>query len=213
MSFDTLAPHYRWMEVVLAGPLLQRCRTEYLDEVSGAREVLVLGPGRSGFTRALLDCAPAAHATLVDSSPGMLARLGADLAARGVPASRFSLVCADVRTWNGPPEAVDVVATHFFLDCFAPAELDAVVARVAGWTRPGARWLLSDFQVPPRGWQRYRARSIHALMYAFFRPATGISARRVTPPDEPLAGAGFLLEHRRTSNHGLLHADLWRRVH
>ena len=27
MSFDRLAPHYTWMEAVLAGPRLQRCRT------------------------------------------------------------------------------------------------------------------------------------------------------------------------------------------
>src|SRR5439155_22241467 len=33
MSFDTLAPHYRWMEFILAGKKLQRCRTAFLDEI------------------------------------------------------------------------------------------------------------------------------------------------------------------------------------
>lgn len=32
MSFDLLAPHYRWLEFVLAGNKLQRCRTAYLAE-------------------------------------------------------------------------------------------------------------------------------------------------------------------------------------
>ena len=30
-SFDLLAPHYRWMEFVLAGRKLQECRTVFLQ--------------------------------------------------------------------------------------------------------------------------------------------------------------------------------------
>lgn len=212
MSFDQLAPHYRWMETVLAGPLLHRCRTRFVSELGAARQVLVLGPGRSRFTQALLQSAPGAHVTLVDSSRAMLERLERDLEASGVSTGRVTFVHGDVRTWSAPPVSFDAVTTHFFLDCFEPAELDVVVERVAHWTAPGARWLLSDFQVPAHGWRRQRARVVHALMYTFFRTTTGISARSVTPPGPSLHRAGFRLVSRDISNHGLLHADLWVRA-
>ena len=43
MSFDLLAPHYRWMEFILAGEKLQRCRTAFLDELPAARNILLVG--------------------------------------------------------------------------------------------------------------------------------------------------------------------------
>jgi hypothetical protein len=49
------------------------------------------------------------------------------------------------------------------------------------------------------------------VMYAFFRPVTGIRARRVTEPDALLRAHGFTLAKRRDSEWGLLRADLWTR--
>ena len=66
--------------------------------------------------------------------------------------------------------------------------------------------------MPERGWRRWRARAIHALMYAFFRVATRLPARRHTNPDPFLLRAGFRLRGRRTSEWGLLQADLWQRI-
>ena len=76
---------------------------------------------------------------------------------------------------------------------------------------PEARWIISDFTVPERGWRRLRARAIHALMYAFFRVTTRLPARHWTKPDPMLERAGFRLTGRRTTEWGLLQADLWRR--
>ena len=45
MNFDTLAPHYRWMEWILAGNKLQKARTRWLREIAGARRVLLVGEG------------------------------------------------------------------------------------------------------------------------------------------------------------------------
>src|SRR5579864_4929172 len=84
MSFDVLAPHYRWMEVVLAGEKLQRCCTAFLERISGARNVLILGEGNGRF---LVECRrkiPKAHIVCVDASARMLTlaqrRLGEDRA-------------------------------------------------------------------------------------------------------------------------------------
>jgi ubiquinone/menaquinone biosynthesis C-methylase UbiE len=211
MSFDRLAPHYRWMESVAAGTLLQRCRTRFLDQLTSARHVLVLGPGRGRFVRPLLERNPRARLTLVDSSRRMLAFVRRDLARHGLSAGRVDLVHGDVRMLTWPPATFDAVASHFFLDCFAPRELDAVISRVARWTTSDARWVVSDFAMPDAGWKRRRAAAVHAAMYAFFGTVTGISARRLTPPDGSLSRAGFVLRERFSANLGLLHADLWSR--
>ena len=211
MGFDRLAPHYRWMEGVAAGPLLQRCRTRFIGQLSTARHVLVLGPGRGLFVRALLEHNAEARLTLVDSSEQMLALVERDLARHGASSSRVDFVHGDIRDLSWPADTFDAVASHFFLDCFTPGELDAVVSQVARWTTDDARWVVSDFTVPADGWRRWRAKAIHAAMYAFFRLTTGISARRVTPPDGSLRRAGFVLRTRIGANQGLLHADLWSR--
>jgi len=210
LGFDALAPHYRWLEAVLAGPLLQRCRTRHIEALSESRDVLVLGPGRGRFVRRLLDTAPRARLTLVDSSLEMLRRVERDLQAAGVESARVRFVHADIRTWIPERPAFDAIASHFFLDCFAAEELAAIVRRVADWSAPGALWVVSDFRVPDRGWRRRRAQAIHALMYTAFRYVTRISARAVSPPDASLSRAGFALVSRHVSNQGLLHADLWR---
>ena len=211
VSFDRLAPHYRWMEGVAAGPLLQRCRTRFIDDLSTARQVLVLGPGRGRFVRALLARNPSARLTLVDSSEQMLALVERDLVRRGISRSRVNFVHGDIRDRAWPSSHFDAVASHFVVDCFTPAELDSVVSQVARWTTDDARWVVSDFAVPDGGWRRARAAAIHAAMYAFFRRTTGISARCLTPPDGSLRRAGFVLRQRVGASLGLLHADLWSR--
>ncbi|MEO8681817.1 MAG: class I SAM-dependent methyltransferase, partial [Vicinamibacterales bacterium] len=110
---------------------------------------------------------------------------------------------------EGEPEAFDAVASHFFLDCFRADQLAQIAGRVAAWTRPGARWLVTDFCVPERGWRRWRARAIHRLMYAAFRITVNLAASQLTPPDPFLSAAGFALRSRQHANFGLLHSDVW----
>jgi hypothetical protein len=103
----------------------------------------------------------------------------------------------------------DAVASHFFLDCFNPEQLERICTIVAACATPGARWLISDFRLPERGWQRLRGRSILWLLYRFFRAATRLPAKRLTHPDRLLERAGLRLESRMHYNQGLLHSDVW----
>lgn len=208
MSFERLAPHYTWMERVLAGPRLQRCRIAWLDELAGCKTILIAGVGHGHFLRAVVNRFPLARITSVDASGGMLARAKERA---GPDSGRLEYIHASLPDWPPPVATYDAIVTHFFLDCFAPDELGPVVDTLARAARPRARWLLSDFTVPARGWRRHRARAIHAAMYAFFRPVTGIHARRVTPPEGHLQRNGFALLNRVTFEHGLLHADRWTR--
>src|SRR5689334_11321316 len=72
MGFDLLAPHYRWMELVLAGQKLQRCRTAFLDEVATPKSILLVGEGHGCV---LVECCgrfSLARIMYLDASEGML---------------------------------------------------------------------------------------------------------------------------------------------
>lgn len=211
-GFDRLAPHYDWMEKFLAGPRLQRCRTTWIDQLAGCRRILVVGLGHGPVLSELAALHPAVHLTCVDASPGMLATAKAKATRLGLDPARLTFIYAALPAWQPAEGEYDAIVTNFFLDCFSGEELAAVVRCLARGAAPDARWVVSDFTVPPRGLARLRARFVHALMYAFFRVVTGLRAARVTSPDPLLAAQGFTLTGRKTSEWGLLHADLWSRT-
>lgn len=210
MSFDRLAPHYRWMEAILAGGLLQRCRTHWLGETRGARRVLLAGEGNGRMLAACVTALPDAEFVVLDQSEAMLAQARRRWLQAGGPQS-VTFQQADLRDWQHSGEKFDLVVTNFFLDCFPPTELGQVVANLSAAAAPSARWLLTDFTLPESGWRRVRARWVLALAYQFFRLATGLAAGRITAPDEALRAQGFVLRERQHFNHGLLQSDLWER--
>lgn len=209
MSFDRLAPHYRWMEWVLAGEKLQRCRVIWLDDVKSAKHALLVGEGHGRF---LAECArrfPETRFTCVDASREMLnCAQSVWRKARGNP-RQIEFVHAALPDWSPPQNAFDLIVTDFFLDCFSPRKLPDVIAKLSAAACPGAHWLIADFCVPARGWLRIRAQIILSLAYSFFRVATNLSASRLTAPDDLLRQHGFQLTKRRISEWGLLHADQW----
>ena len=210
MSFDPLARHYRWMELLLAGNKLQRCRTAFLYHVGDAQNVLIAGEGNGRF---LVECRrklPGAQITVVDASARMLAAARDRLRRSGLDSDGVQFIHADALDWKHEHPAHDLVVTHFFLDCFPRQQLEQVVANLVRSAAPGASWLLADFQVPVSGLPRCRALVIHALMYAFFRVATRLAARRLVQPDGFLKAQNFVLQEQRTSEWGLLRSDLWK---
>jgi ubiquinone/menaquinone biosynthesis C-methylase UbiE len=210
MSFDVLAPHYRWMEFVLAGEKLQRCRTAFLDSVAGAKNILILGEGNGRF---LLECrrkSPDARITCVDASARMLSLARKRLDA-SVGCERIEFVCADALGWRPRDGEFDVIVTHFFLDCFRADQLEVLAGKLSRAAAPRANWLLADFQMAATGAQRIRSRVILWMMYRFFRIVTRLPAVKLTSPDAILQQQGFRLYERRISEWGLLHSDWWLR--
>lgn len=211
MSFDALAPHYRWMELVLAGEKLQRCRTAFLDQIRPPENILIWGEGNGRF---LLECRRAwkrARILCADASQRMLESARCRLERDGLGNEGVEFLRADVLGWSPPKETFDLIVTHFFLDCFRPDQLREVIANLAASARPQAAWLLADFQAPDFGLQRLRARMILKTMYLFFGIATRLPARALTRPDPFLVESQFALTERRVSEWGLLHSDLWER--
>jgi ubiquinone/menaquinone biosynthesis C-methylase UbiE len=208
MSFDVLAPHYRWMEFALAGEKLQRCRTAFIDEIPAPRNILLVGEGHG---RCLVECCrrfSSARVVCVDASARMLAQ-----ARRCLPVkvrSRVEFIQADILNWLPPARAFELITTNFFLDCFRADQLEHVIGRLSTALLPGANWLLADFQIPPSGLSRISSQLIVWAMYAFIRPVTRLPANRLTAPDKFLRDAGFILQDRVEAEWGLLHSDWWR---
>lgn len=210
MSFDTLAPHYRWMELFLAGEKLQRCRTKFLDEISGAQNILLLGEGHG---RCLAECRrrfPQAHIACVDGSQKMLEQSRRELSRQKLKLDQVHFIHADVLNWEAPAHTCDLIITNFFLDCFRADQLEQIVSKIRAAMTRNASWLISDFQMAPAGLKRIRSRAILATMYLFFRFVTRLPARNLVPPAAILQRAGFSLVRREESEWGLLYSDWWK---
>jgi hypothetical protein len=65
--------------------------------------------------------------------------------------------------------------------------------------------------MPERGWQRWRAKLILAMLPAFRKLTTALSANCLTWPDNFLMNAGFKLVDRRFASFGFAPSDFWRR--
>jgi ubiquinone/menaquinone biosynthesis C-methylase UbiE len=212
MSFDRLAPHYRWMEWLLAGGKLQRCRIAFLRDIPAPRRVLMLGEGNGRCLVELLRAHPSADVTCVEASARMLDCARARVRAHGLGDARIAFIHADALQWQPPAAHFDLLAAHFFLDCFRAEQLAALVPRLAAAATPNAHWLLADFCEPSSGFGKWRARWILRAMYFFFRRVTRLPATHLTPPDAFLRASGFALRERRLADWGLLHSDWWERA-
>jgi ubiquinone/menaquinone biosynthesis C-methylase UbiE len=211
MSFDALAPHYRWMECVLAGEKLQRSRTAFLGDVPIPKKILLVGEGPG---RCLLECRRQfAHAaiTCLDASQSMLDQARRQLERHNARPAPLNFVQADILHWRPDGDAYDLIITNFFLDCFRADQLLRIVSKLGSAATTDGHWLLADFQKAASGVKRIRSRLILWTMYTFFRMATQLPARELTAPDVFLEHVGFTLHRRIESEWGLIHSDWWRR--
>lgn len=123
MNFDRLAAHYHWMETFFAGGLMQRCRTRFLSRTRNCRHALLVGEGTGKFLAELLRGNPQIRVTCIEHSQGMIEQMRRRLSAEKLDGSRVEFKQADARHWPPPREKFDLVATHFFLDCFRDDQL------------------------------------------------------------------------------------------
>ncbi len=210
--FDNLARHYDWMERLLAGGKLERCRNAFWNDIPSIRNALLVGEGHGRFLAALLKRDPGAQVTCVDASAKMLEVARERLLRAALPVTQVEFIHAELPAWNPPIERYDLVATHFFLDCFPCDQLMPVIRSLHKAARLGGYLLMSDFQIPQAGLRRLRARIIHWLMYRFFRVVTKLPASAFVSPQPFLRQAGFIRVRRVEFDRGLLCAELWKRA-
>lgn len=203
-GFDRVARIYRWGEQLTFGPLLMRCRTAFLDTLSGMQHVLVLGDGDGRFTATALARYPKLHVTAVDSSPAMLQLLSKACREKQVE-DRLTTVLADARSFV-PESTVDAICAHFFLDCLSTADTERLARNLAPFS---SRWIISDFDIPKGVW-RVPASLLVRSLYLAFRVMTGLSTQQLPDWRKALFSAGFCPNETRRFLKGILVAESWR---
>ncbi|HTB64267.1 MAG TPA: class I SAM-dependent methyltransferase [Opitutales bacterium] len=188
-NFDPLARVYFLLEYAAFGRELERARFCFLEKLRNCRDILLLGEGDGRCMARLAQIAPQARLHCVDASQAMLHRAAARLDAP--TRSRVTFTCAEVQAWTPPVESCDAVVTLFFLDCFSPETVAALVARMQPALRPGALWLFADFILPASGFARWRAQVWLRVMYCFFRWQTGLAVKMLPPSEAILRAAGW----------------------
>jgi ubiquinone/menaquinone biosynthesis C-methylase UbiE len=201
MNCDFIAPHYWWIERLGMGRALERRRRWFLPELENARRALVLGDGDGRFLRELLRRNSVVRTDYVDLSRGML-----ELARRKAGAERVSYRQADARAVELPPGEYDLIATHFFFDCFGADEMDVLIGRIAAAAKPGAQWVVSEFRTP-----NIPARLLVSALYLFFRITTGLKTRKLADHRPVMLAHGFRLINASHSHGALVVSELWER--
>jgi ubiquinone/menaquinone biosynthesis C-methylase UbiE len=210
MNCNWIAPYYRWFEYLGFGHELERRRYCFLPQARRARRVLVLGDGDGRFLARLAEEIPGAEIDSIEASERMqeLARLRSGGSSEHAWVNH---VLGDARLLPLAAGRYDLVATHFFLDCFDARECPQVIERVAAATTPRARWLISEFRQAPNGWRALWSRAWITSLYGFFRAVTGLRTRALVDHHPLLARSGFRLVCQETSRFGLLASELWER--
>ena len=207
--FDRVARLYRMMEYLSFGPMLERCRYHHIRTLIRARRALILGDGDGRFLARLLAAAPHLRADAIDASSAMLHLLRNRVAKQGNQ-DRLTVTCADACRFDPPSGGYDLVVTHFFLDCLTDAETERLIPRIRPCLAPGARWLVSEFQIPDAGpVQRGIARGLISGLYASFRLLTGLNVRVIPQWSRHLDRHGFARTATRSWLGGLLVSELW----
>jgi len=209
-SFDRLAGIYRALEFLAFGPDLERTRFCLLDRLSNCQSILILGEGDGRCLARLVALAPRARIHCIEQSAGMIAWAARRLSAED--RARVLLQEADALTVPLEAAKYDAAVTLFFLDCFTPAQVERLTARVSLACVPTARWLMADFVIPAQGWRRQRAHLWVGLLYAFFRWQTQLSARALPPSEEIMGQSSWREVESREFQAGMLRAALYCRV-
>jgi ubiquinone/menaquinone biosynthesis C-methylase UbiE len=209
---DRLAPYYHLLETIAFGPTFQNARCAFLPEVASARHALLCGDGDGRFLARLLQTNPQVTVDFVDLSARMIQLAQQRAAALGpTHLERVQFFRQDVTEFVPPSSGTyDLVATHFFLDCFAQEEISQIVSRIVRWAAPQAKWLVSDVRHAPnctisRIWT---SAAIRAL-YAVFNRTTGLDLTQLPRYTEALTATGCKLQQEKITVGGLLYSSLW----
>lgn len=205
-NFDPLARPYRTLEYLTLGRKLEQTRLHFLPKLGMAHNALALGDGDGRFLASFLAANTSVQATAVDSSAAMLELLRRRCSRYE---DRLKTVQANALTFTPATDVpYDLVVSHFFLDCFTEEQLDQLIARITPALRPGGRWLISDFRIPP-GNMHLPTRVFIRGLYLAFRILTGLRVTHLPDHAGLLSEAGFQCIGRQMFLSGILTTELW----
>lgn len=212
MNFDRVARIYRFLEYALFGASLWHCRVFFLPELQDVRSALLLGDGDGRFTIAIGKASPGIELYSVEGSGGML-RLARERIEndRDIPRPiKINFIQADLRQQLPISTAeLDLIVTHFCLDCLSQMETATLAANLGQDCKPGTRWLVSEFAVPPSQPFRTIGKLLVRGLYLGTFVLTGLPVSKLPDYQHSLKAAGFSLLQSQNSLCGLLRSELW----
>ena len=152
-GYDRLAPWYDPLATVYSGGRIAACHRTIAEQLTPGERALFVGAGNGR------DAAAAARRgvipTLLDLSPGMLARATRKVRESGIEPTIVARDVREVHCARDPrdpstPPPFDAVVASFFLNVFRTDELPDLIAHLATLVGSGGRIWIADF-APPRG--------------------------------------------------------------
>lgn len=210
MNCDGIARYYEAVERLSLGNCLEQRRFAFLGEARTSQRAILCGGGDGRFLARLLRENSAVQVDFVDLSPRMI-----ELAERRITnmgrtfRRRVVFYQVDIREFAARSPQYDLIATHFFLDCFTGAELENVIQRLASWAIPSAKWIVSDFHEAEGLLGSWSSRAFIRGLYAAFRLTTGLRVTRLPDYQAALRREGWVPKYEEERLGGLLHSSLW----
>ena len=210
MDCDAIASAYRWIEYAAFGRQLERHRFLFLDATDDRQRAFLVGDGDGRFLVRLAIHNPRIEIDCLELSGRMI-----DVARKRLhdanirDCSRIRFIQADIRQFELAPGAYDLIVTNFLLDCFSSEDLNEVLPALRRSCTCGAKWLISEFQNPRRGWKGWHAKVWLRSMYLFFGLTTQLETQSLPRYEEILSQIGFNLALKATSRAGLIRSELW----
>lgn len=143
-NYDRAAALYDEAARIYSAGRIKKSKLAGLAPLSAGDRVLFLGAGAG--EEVVHAAAAGMAATSIDLSAGMLARLEARLARRGLAAE---LIRGDALA-HQKPGGYDAVAANYFLNVFARERMLVFLAHAASLVRPGGLLTIADI-APPTG--------------------------------------------------------------
>jgi ubiquinone/menaquinone biosynthesis C-methylase UbiE len=209
---DLIAPWYEPVEHLCFGTALEMRRNTFIPYLGDARKALSCGEGDGRFMTALLKANSEVEITAIDASRKMARvaeRRVASLGSEGQ--GRDTYHCGSIHNFVSPHAGYDLIATHFFLDCFSGEEAAVVIDRIADWAAPRSRWIVSEFAQPTSAMGYLWTGAVIRSLYAAFRVTTGLRITHLPDYRPAMRRAGFELRRQEHAVGGLLVSELWER--
>ncbi len=206
-SFDRLARSYRLLEHLTFGFDLTRTRTAFLNELTGAERVLILGEGDGRFLARFLQINSCAQVDCVDKSLEML-KLAEKRVSSLRAEPRVTFHHADALTFSYPARHYDLIITLFFLDVFTETQLEHLIPKLAQSLEPEGLWYTADFCVPQGPLQRLHSLLWLRLLYGFFNWQTDMQARALADPAPHFEKQGLGPRQTRHRRLGMLYSQV-----
>lgn len=211
MNCDRIARYYQFLEYATLGRALERRRFAYLAETKRSVRALLCGGGDGRFLEALLRSNPDVVVDYAEMSAGMLRLAKARIVRLGPEFTRrVRFYQDDLRRFRFNEGQYDLIATHFFLDCFDDDDLSHLVSRLAERAELGAQWIVSEFREADGSWGRLWTGAVIRTLYAAFHIVTNLKVQRLPDYEAVLREAGFQAEKSENALGGLLQSSLWR---